>query len=414
MKILYSIALMVNISILHANTDNRALICVPVADLYGSPLDTTFPALGKTIAERYRTMPYCGASEKGGLSCPRMHQLLFNEVVTIVTQDKEQVCVTIPHLFYVTAANPQPQNTYWTLKTNIVRFCDIQSADPEKNIPPSIEFKKTSQPTPSKTVTLLQPWYEPVHYQIFSAGTRFTYNTSTEKHYSCLILNPKKQIFEVSLIPKSLCLVTENKSPEDALKAFVATVRSWAHPSRGFIPYVWGGCSYCSVTSTAQYDEIILKLSKDTTTSFYDRKGTHNSIKTGFDCAGLIARAAQLCGIPYHYKNTLTLSLRLEPLTSKGQLQEGDLIWIPGHVMVISNIKKNLLIEARSYAHGYGIVHEVPLDRVFKGITSYDQLIDFFFKKKPLVRLDAFGKSAEAIAHYKILKMASVWKKQPD
>jgi hypothetical protein len=135
-----------------------------------------------------------------------------------------------------------------------------------------------------------------------------------------------------------------------------------------------------------------------------------NKPQPGLDCAGLIARAAHLAGIPYFYKNSLTIAKHLAPLNKKETISEGDIIWLPGHVMVVSSLKDNLLVEARHYSHGYGKVHEIPLSHQFKNINSYEQLAAHFFNKKPLQRLDKSGKVVQVLPDFKILKLASVWR----
>jgi hypothetical protein len=117
-----------------------------------------------------------------------------------------------------------------------------------------------------------------------------------------------------------------------------------------------------------------------------------------------------LAGIPYFYKNSLTIAKHLAPLNKKETISEGDIIWLPGHVMVVSSLKDNLLVEARHYSHGYGKVHEIPLSHQFKNINSYEQLAAHFFNKKPLQRLDKSGKVVQVLPDFKILKLASVWR----
>ncbi len=73
--------------------------------------------------------------------------------------------------------------------------------------------------------------------------------------------------------------------------------------------------------------------------SVYERTECTQHPMSGFDCAGIISRAAQMCGIPYYFKNTYTLAHYLKSLSIDTHLQEGDLIWIPGHVMIVSDLK---------------------------------------------------------------------------
>jgi len=392
----------------------QAVVCVPVADLVGSPLTTQYPSLGTTIADRYYQMPYCGSSKNGGIVCPRVHQLLFNEVVTVIAAYEHQACITIPHLFYVTAASAEPQNLYWTLKSNVMPLDTIKTPAADQKIPPPIDFKSPNVLHERPHIlALTHPWRDNELKMVFSAGTRFMYNpeNSTDTEYAAYILHPKLCECKIHFIPRSHCAVYEPRTQEEAQAYFVTLLKEWAHPKHGNIPYVWGGCSYSLVNTENEFKEITTDLAPSTQGSWYEWPQCQKKVKDGFDCAGLIARAAQLSGIPYYYKNTLTLSLHLDELSAQDTLQEGDLIWIPGHVMVISNLKNNLFIEARSYVSGYGIVHEIPLEHVFKDITTYEQLVDAFHHKRKIVRMDRTGKEVQKIARYKLLKMNSTWKR---
>ena len=81
--------------------------------------------------------------------------------------------------------------------------------------------------------------------------------------------------------------------------------------------------------------------------------------------------------------------------------------------MIISSLENNTLIEARSYQHGYGIVQEIELGKVFKDMPTYGHLIKAFHARKGLVRLDRSGNEVENIKKFKLLKMSSVWKHVP-
>ena len=140
-------------------------------------------------------------------------------------------------------------------------------------------------------------------------------------------------------------------------------MRQWAKRKEGFIPYVWGGFSFTDTIKTTS-----CFLLKDETTS----------PKTGLDCVGIIARVAQIYGIPYFYKNTTTIKQCLTPLARNSKLMTGDIIWVPGHVMIVADLTNHTLIEARGYDHGYGKVQEIPLNEEFKGINTYRDLIDAY------------------------------------
>jgi hypothetical protein len=77
--------------------------------------------------------------------------------------------------------------------------------------------------------------------------------------------------------------------------------------------------------------------------------------------------------------------------------------------MIASDIKNNKLVEARHYNHGYGRIHELPLNKVFDGINTYQELVDAYHSKKKLYRLTSDGQIGDTINQFKILKLSSVW-----
>jgi hypothetical protein len=128
----------------------------------------------------------------------------------------------------------------------------------------------------------------------------------------------------------------------------------------------------------------------------------------GFDCAGLILRAAQCCGIPFFFKNSTTIAHYMRPLQPNETIEEGDILWIYGHVMVVADIRRNTIVEARSHYHGFGKVHEIPLHQEFKGMNTFEDLRKAFFNKQGLERLDASGNVVQKITQFKILKFSSL------
>jgi hypothetical protein len=122
----------------------------------------------------------------------------------------------------------------------------------------------------------------------------------------------------------------------------------------------------------------------------------------------MILCAAQIAGLPYYCKNSHVIAKTLRPLNSGEKIEEGDIIWYSGHVMVVSDAKKNLVIEAIGYDSGYGRVHEISIDRVFQGIHNFDGLRPCHFKNKFTRRLRQDGSAWRSIYHLKILKLSSI------
>lgn len=128
----------------------------------------------------------------------------------------------------------------------------------------------------------------------------------------------------------------------------------------------------------------------------------------------MILRGAQLCGIPYFFKNSTTLAQNLTPLQKNEDLENGDLIWFLGHVIIISDVKNNLVVEARGYEHSYGRVHEASLKTQFNNISTYEDLKKAYLEHIPLERLNLQGIVAKEIPTFKLLKLKSVWPQAKD
>ncbi len=82
---------------------------------------------------------------------------------------------------------------------------------------------------------------------------------------------------------------------------------------------------------------------------------------------------------------------------------------MPGHVMIVADMSKNSLFEARSHDHGYGKLQEIALGDVFKGIPTYQALLHAYEKKIPLERIDKAGVVKDHFPSFKLLSLASAW-----
>ena len=393
----------------------KAFVIVPVADLVGEPIKTF--GLATTNKESYEKIALCGGPNASSIGAPRIHQLLFNETVEILHDepaaegDEEEVCITFDGAFFITASIHKPQHIFWTRKKNLLSFEKIaQKNIPLDYIPPIPSFKKPKDEITAPVIGLIKPFYDPVTHQTFSVGTRFVYNPTqtTESQYAAYVFDRTISSFKVSMVPKSSVQVIQPKAHKEAIICFLSLLRSWI-AGNGIIPYVWGGCSYTTKCPSEDFTLVKKQLKKRKKIYVYNREQCKKSPHTGFDCSGIILRAAQLCGIPYFFKNTYTLAHYLKSLGIDDHLHEGDLIWIPGHVMIISDLKDNKLIEARGYSHDFGHVQEIELEKIFKGIKTYKQLVQAYYLRQPLLRLNKAGNVIETIQNFKILKLESVW-----
>lgn len=379
----------------------RAVVIAPVADLVGEPL------AGHAYIHSYQNIPLCGAQPNASTACPRIGQCLFNESVTIIKYRANEVFISVPNVFYITQTNKSPQTCYWTSKKNIMSLDQLKKKKIDLNkIPTPIQFLHPQQKNNQRIATLIVPWHDAKNKICYSAGTRFVVNKQNDTEIEVFILQPHSGKFQLGQIRATDCVVSSERDHAQQREIFIRILKTWAHQPDGFIPYVWGGSSFCKLSNASGSSQI--KLGKNISAYAYD--DFDYPIKTGFDCSGLICRAAQAAGMPYYYKNTHTLAYYLEKLEPIETLREGDLIWIPGHVMIVSDIANNLIIEARGYTNGFGKVHEIPIGQIFKDIDRFDQLVAAFHAHLPLERLDNAGNVVEKIKRLSILKLESMEK----
>ncbi|HSW73917.1 MAG TPA: hypothetical protein VLG71_02055 [Candidatus Limnocylindria bacterium] len=371
--------------------DHRAVVIVPVADLLGQPQSTQ--AIPASLA--YKNIPLFGGKNRY-VMCPRMHQLLYNEVVEVVEERGDECLIRLPAVFYITATTTTPQRQYWTLKSNLLKFAHFKR---HSILPSVIPAAATSSPHQPKTVTLTSPWKDPRTNRTFSAGTRFVRTPESKTTtYHVYSIDPQTLRVHTLSIPASYCY--DPARTQDKRAAFIKILRDWATPPHGFIPYVWGGTSFTTLCHDQSFTEVETPQG-----SYYAFPNYPLEPKTGFDCSGIILRAADIVGIPYYCKNTYTIGATLPHLQKHDVLENGDLILIFGHVMIVSDVQKGLLIEARAHHHGYGKVHEIHLKDVFKGIHTYQELVHAYHKRLPLERFDKDGTLRDTFTSWAIIKL---------
>jgi len=381
----------------------QALVKVPLCDLVGDSCKIN--ENGNNAVVYYNNLSLCGQRIK---NCPRIHQLLFNEIVTILEEKGDECLVKVPSIFYEREDRPERYDTYWALRKNFITFEALSQLGIAQTIfPDPLQYERTGSmalPSNKKIVVLQVPYYDQKTKQHYSAGTRFVLSPLAGNRcgYTVYLFDASTNKCITTVIPHGVGTIENSTEPvQKKIAQYVTLLRRWTQ-HKGFIPYVWGGAScinYC-------FDDSF-SLVKTAQEEFFQRDECLQSPKSGFDCAGLIARAAQICGLPYYYKNSITIKKNLTPVRHKEHLREGDIIWIPGHVMVVASLKNNTLIEARGYNHGYGKVHEIAVDKVFQGIDTFGQLIDCYNARKPVQRLDRKGAVAHRVDAYFLLSFES-------
>ena len=348
-------------------SSQQAFIIDPVVDCTADPDDLYEPMLHVELTEkRYN---------------PRCYQLLFNEIVTIVAEQDEKVMVEIPNIyFYGSCRNVLQGNSFWICKKSICLLDDIKKENETKIPPITLDYHDYY----NKTIALFCPFYDPVTKKIYSAGSKFVLTKKQKQDYfEVFIFDTEKFCFKKTKIPKDLCLLYQAKTTQQKIDDFIFIIKQWANLGGGHIPYVWGGSSFCYVLQEGQQPPGWIA-------------------QCGFDCSCLITRAAQIAGIPYFYKNSTTLQQLKESVGVDYHIQAGDIIWFAGHVMIVSDVAKNLIIESRGYGAGFGRVHEIHISKLFQNIHTFSELMKVYKNNESALLLHADGTPRLQIKELKI------------
>ncbi len=353
----------------------EGIITVPVADLVGQSLRTLMPE--QDVKKAYADVSMC-FTYTGSTTCPRLHQALFNERVTILKAEGEELYIELPDTYYGFENGSKKNNRYWTLAQYVTPRAFFKQRGLSEQCIPSLEGESSTL----HTIILTMPWYAKSTGYTYSVGTRFTVARTGLQSYSVYIFDPQRATIHIDYVPKSISIHQKHMLGSDAhiRTQFIKIIKRWIQNSSAAIPYVWGGASYTGIS-------------------------TQNAI--GFDCAKLIFRGARISGIPLYISNSSGLAASLACLNNYESIRLGDIIWIPGHVIIISNITHNLAIEARGYDHGYGKLHEIPIAHLFKNIHTYYDLIHAYRNHIPLERLDAQKNVVQVIKEFKLLSLTS-------
>lgn len=351
----------------------KAVIVCPVADLVTEPIEPF-------------TLPVAPVNFRDGISCPRLHQALANEVIEVVEEKNNNVKVKALNCFFQTNGSNTKHSTYWTQKTNFVPVSKVNA----NLLPEPINFENKKQNQQSKpTIVLTKPFYCKQTKQTFSAGTRFVTIGNLAQ-----VLNPKNLKFISVKIPSEYYLQEKSRSKEEMLNIFCKTLESWA--TEEYIPYVWGGISFASLCGR--------KFKKETKglRRFYTVEKCNQTVKTGFDCSNVILRAAQIAGMPFYFKNTYTIGQNLKLVEPSKPIPNCAIIIWPGHVIVLTDAKNGTIVEAGDYSYGWGRLHKVKIKDFFKGLKTAKELQNAYNKEKPLLRKNPKGEVVQTIKSFNV------------
>lgn len=352
-----------------APREARAVITAPVVDL----------CIEYTLNHVPPASPP-GASSAG--ICKRAHQVLFNEVVTYKKEHGLYAEIAIDHLIYGVEEG-KARNTFWIPKHKLTFLSKLE----EPALVPRQGVRDGS------TVVLILPWHG------YSVGTRFVRVPQEDMQgaYAVSWFDHQRKTAIIDHIPQERVLVEEKVSRAQARDIFVKVAYDlidYFEKQGTVVPYVWGGGSCIE-----GYTDTFSMLSNGA----WARPGPQRPYH-GYDCSELVFRLAQIAGIPYPYKTTIMLAQFGKALKHNQEIEAGDLLWIPGHVMIIGN--NHELLEARGYQSGYGKLQRIALRDSFVGIETVDQLRKAYQAKQPLLRIaKKDGSEITEITDWKIIKL---------
>lgn len=335
--------------------------------------------------------PYNNAICGNTKSCPRAHQGLYNELATIIEERENCVKIVCNNIVYgYDSESKEALNSFWVYKKDLAELKNL--SDDLLNSIPSPQYAQEA------TIVLTYPW------KTFSVGTRFKHiqEQDTLIAYAIRRADFTNNTTIIDFVPRKNAIIETKKHHHAARKLFVKNINelidrvsSTSQASiSSVIPYVWGGSSF----AVPYQDNFYLENGS------WQRSGK-NDPYSGYDCSEFVMRMAQIAGIEFPWKTTLIMEQCKKALSKNEPLENGDLIWIPGHVMIVSNIKQNEIIEARGYKGGYGRVHRLKLDQCFDGIASYEDLLKKYRKKKTIQLKDKQGLIQEKEYSFKLLKL---------
>lgn len=321
--------------------------------------------------------------------CMRAHQALYNEIAKRISQFNGTLKISLPKVFYgIDEETKQPRDTFFTSAHHVIPLEELPA-----EIVDTIPNPNYAQ---EPTIVLRYPWNN------FSVGTRFKHTPAadTNESYGIVRADFQKNKILVEHIPHKYALEETQQDPHLQRRLFVKVVNDFindvqANNPDGVIPLIWGGSSF-------------IKAYKQS--AFYLQDGAWHRIGktnpyTGYDASEFVMRMAKIAGIDFPWKTTTIMKESLQELTENDLLEEGDLIWVPGGIAIISNLEKNEVIGVRSYSSGYGCVARLTLSECFENIATYDDLRALYNANIPLRFKDKEGNVLEKSYSFKLLKL---------
>lgn len=376
----------------------EALCTVPVANLFDPCFHTRFPELSdQEIKNWYHNHPLATVNKK---DCFRIHQILFNEQVTILEECGIEVKITIKNAFYQNSFYKPKVSTYWTLKEYLTPLTEIDRTD---LIPAPLNYKNKNsfKPAPETVFTLTQPTHS------YSVRTRFAILETSKKTVTVAAYNPETNQTEQLVLDRSCGIINQQLSHDEQIAGMIQLLINWS-TQKQVAPFARGGCSLYQKVTPEKYTTAFIQSPENTLMPIYYRQ-EQDPVYTGFDMPGMVLSACHIMHIPYCFKNSVTVQRSLRHFNPEHDtLEAGDLIVCHGYVGVVVNPQENTIIECRGYQYHEGSARCVQLSETFSGIADYNQLLELHAQKRPLTFIDNHGVQF-LTTHFSVLKLKSVF-----
>lgn len=382
------------------NANSYQAFCkTAVADIINTPFENESSSYNQ-IKNNYDNLPASwGPSKIDLLACPRLHQLLLHEIVTVLEETNYEAHVEITHLIAARDEQTLQPVQGWVLKENL---CALED-DYLPYLPQPIDWQSGAISDNKKIIALISPFIDQDN-KLYSAGTRFALNRKSDDLFYAITFDDQINNFKEIRIPQELCAYQPTIAEYDKRMLFCTLIGVWSEIPDLKIPLVWGGASIGMVYNANDYymSERIVDGQK---LKVWERPFYGNAPLMGVDASNLVSRAAQLVGIPYFWINSFTASRMLDEVGLDEYPLEGDLIWMPGSLLIIKSVENNTLVTTMSYTAGYGTLIELPIDAVFKNINTLDDLLIARNAHEPLTVLNRDSSTARIVEEFKILKL---------
>lgn len=235
-------------------------------------------------------------------------------------------------------------------------------------------------------------------------GTRLRFTDSTD-NYLCGYIIKNKSDFIIFEIKKDDVLLDKDipKNDEEKRKLFISLLKNWlviSEKNKATIPYFYGG-------TAINFPLKNLSKIKINEKNFYvwEKNKKNLNMIVGIDCSGLICLAARISGFKFYLRDSFIQNKYLEKVNDINEIKNGDIIWIPGHVMII-NKNENTIIESVGYDSKFNGLVENKIYKRFENINNLNDLINLKNEKNPLILISKDG-NKKLFDIFEILSLSS-------